>query len=51
MSLFLFTRKDFFRSVVLGILVGWLLIAIHDPKHKRFDFQITLTTPSEQIIA
>ncbi len=37
----MFTVRDFFRSVVLGVLVGWLLVSIHDPTHKRFDFKVT----------
>lgn len=42
MSIFSFlSLKDLLRSVVLGVLVGWLLISIHDPEHKRFDFTIT----------
>lgn len=51
MSLFsLYSLKDLVRSVVLGVLVGWLLISIHDPEHKRFDFKVTLTIPSTQQI-
>ncbi len=45
-----FTLKDLFRSVLLGVLVGWLLISIHDPEHKRFDFKVTLVAPLEQLI-
>ena len=41
MSSSLFTWKDLFRSVVLGVLVGWLLVSIDDPEHKRFDFKLT----------
>lgn len=51
MSLFsLYSLKDLLRSVVLGVLVGWLLISIHDPEHKRFDFKVTLVAPLEQLI-
>lgn len=46
----LYSLKDLFRSVVLGILVGWLLISIHDPEHKRFDFKVTLAVPFERLI-
>lgn len=51
MSSSLFTWQDLFRSVILGVLVGWLLISIHDPEHKRFDFTVT-DAPSlgEQLI-
>jgi len=45
-----YSLKDFFRSVILGVLVGWLLISIHDPEHKRFDFKVTLVAPLEQLI-
>jgi hypothetical protein len=51
MSLFsLYSLKDLLRSVVLGVLVGWLLISIHDPEHERFDFKVTHAIPSEQQI-
>lgn len=45
-----FSVKDLLRSVVLGVLVGWLLISIHDPEHKRFDFKVTYTVSFEQLI-
>ena len=46
----IFSLKDLFRSVILGVLVGWLLISIHDPEHKRFEFKVTLIAPTEQQI-
>lgn len=45
-----FSVKDLLRSVVLGVLVGWLLISIHDPEHKRFEFKVTLAAPFGQLI-
>ncbi len=42
----LYSLKDLLRSIVLGVLVGWLLISIHDPEHKRFDFKVTIIIPS-----
>jgi hypothetical protein len=36
----LFSLKDLFLSVVLGVLFGWLLISINDPAHKRFKFDL-----------
>lgn len=36
----LFTWKDLFRSIIIGVLFGWLLISIHDPAHKRFKFDL-----------
>lgn len=51
MSLFSFlSLKDLFRSVILGVLVGWLLISIHDPEHKRFEFKVTFTALAEESI-
>ena len=51
MSLFsLYSPRDLLRSIVLGVLVGWLLISIHDPEHKRFDFKVTLIVSFEQLI-
>ena len=46
----LYSLKDLFRSVVLGVLVGWLLISIHDPEHKRFEFKVTDTVSAERVI-
>ncbi len=43
-----FTLKDLFRSVILGVLVGWLLVSIDDPTHKRFDFTITGIESADQ---
>lgn len=45
-----FRLTDLLRSITLGILLGWLIISINDPEHKRFDFKVTLTTPSERFI-
>ncbi len=36
-----FSAKDLLRSVFLGVLLGWLLISIHDPSHPRFDFMLS----------
>gem|GEM_PF-6016356 len=44
----LFSLKDLFRSVALGVLLGWLLVSIHDPTHKRFEFTLSLA-PSTQL--
>ncbi len=43
-----FSLRDLFRSVILGILAGWLLVSITDPTHKRFDFTITDAGPAER---
>lgn len=37
------TWRDILNSVMLGVLVGWLLISIHDPEHKRFKFELSQT--------
>lgn len=41
-----FSLKDLLRSILLGVLIGWLLISINDPTHKRFDFTLSLAPPS-----
>ncbi len=43
-----FTVKDLLRSIVLGILIGWLLISIHNPEHQRFDFKVAIAVPIGQ---
>ena len=44
-----FSLKDLLRSVILGVLFGWLLISIHDPAHKRFDFTVTYIVPITEL--
>lgn len=36
-----FRLTDLFRSIALGILLGWLIVSIQDPHHKRFEFTLT----------
>jgi hypothetical protein len=37
------TWKDIFHSLLLGVLLGWLLIAIQNPSHPRFEFVLSRT--------
>jgi hypothetical protein len=43
-----FTFKDLCYSVAFGVLVGWLLISIHDPAHKRFQFDLAAALWTER---
>lgn len=36
-----FRLSDLLRSIALGILLGWLIVSIDDPYHKRFEFTVT----------
>ncbi|MFA9262678.1 MAG: hypothetical protein ACEQSB_05030 [Undibacterium sp.] len=47
-----FRLIDLLRSIVLGVLLGWLFVSISDPTHKRFDFTLTESGASiEQTMA
>jgi hypothetical protein len=43
------TWKDLFQAILLGVLLGWLLIAAKNPSHPRFEFDLSSTEEAARL--